>query len=257
MPRVARVVVPDLPHHATQRGNNRHDVFFTDDDRRFYLDVLGRTAHAHRVSILAFCLMSNHVHLILVPPDADALDRVMGQSHWRHAQAINRLHGRSGHLWQGRYFSCPLDDEHLVAAMRYVERNPVRARMVPRAEEYPWSSAKLHCGDGPGVAPGLVDATTWSRRYPPETWRRLLRDPDDEALLDRIRGATRTGRPLATDSMLSKLEAKLNRRLRAMPCGRPRKQERGPGDSREVRVGGDRPLATGDGGTGCSLGKSV
>lgn len=250
MPRVARVVVPDLPHHATQRGNNRHDVFFTDDDRRFYLDVLDRTARSNRVAVLAFCLMTNHVHLIVVPPDAEALDRVMGQAHWRHAQTINRLHGRSGHLWQGRYFSCPLDDEHLLAAVRYVERNPVRARMVRVAEEYAWSSAKLHCGDGPGVAPGLVDATTWSRRYPPETWRRMLRDPDDEALLDRIRGATRTGRPLATDTMLSKLEARMNRRLRAMPRGRPRKEAPVHGDRREGDVDRDRTVPTGEGGAG-------
>lgn len=224
MPRIARVVVPGLAHHVTQRGNNRHDVFFTDDDRRLYLDVLGDTARSNGVTILALCLMTNHVHLIVFPPDANALDRVMGQSHWRHAQTINRLHGRSGHLWQGRYFSCPLDDEHLLAAMRYVERNPVRARMVRLAEEYAWSSARSHCGERCGLTPGLIDTATWSRRYPPETWRRMLRDPDDDALVQRLRGATRTGRPLATDAVLSKLEARLNRRLRALPRGRPRKQ---------------------------------
>lgn len=240
MPRIARVVVPGLAHHVTQRGNNRQDVFFTDDDRRLYLDVLGQTARSHDVTVLALCLMINHVHLIVVPPDAEALERVMGQAHWKYAQTINRLHGRNGHLWQGRYFSCPLDDQHLLAAMRYVERNPVRARIVRRAEKYPWSSAKSHCGEPCLLPPGLLDPSAWSRRHPPETWRRMLQDPDDEQIADQLRGATRTGRPLATDSVLSKLEASLNRRLRALPRGRPRKQElddAGVNEDREVNVG--------------------
>jgi len=130
MPRVARVVIPNLAHHLTQRGNNRQAVFFTDDDRRFYLDLLGDMARAEGVEIVAWCLMTNHGHLIAVPAEPAALERAVGQTHWRYAQAINRLHVRSGHLWQGRFFSCPLDDEHLVAAVRYVERNPVRGRWL-------------------------------------------------------------------------------------------------------------------------------
>lgn len=224
MPRIARVVVPGLAHHVTQWGNNRQDVFLADDDRRFYLRTLGEQARLHGVDIVAYCLMTNHVHLVVVPGDAAGLELAVGRTHWRFTQAINRIHGRSGHLWQGRFFSCPLDDEHALAAVRYVERNPVRARIVRLAERYPWSTAAAHCGvarprsDAPAIA-----ATAWLRRYPPAKWQRMLREPDDEAIVERLRAATRTGRPAATDSILSKLETKLNRRLRALPRGRPPK----------------------------------
>jgi putative transposase len=224
MPRIARVVVPGLAHHVTQRGNNHEDVFFTDDDRRFYLRTLDEQARLHGVDIVAYCLMTNHVHLVVVPRDAAGLELAVGRTHWRYTQAINRLHGRSGHLWQGRFFSCPLDDEHALAAVRYVERNPVRARIVRLAERYPWSTAAVHCGVAkPRSDAPAIEATAWLRRYPPATWQRMLREPDDEAIVERRRAATRTGRPAAADSILSKLETKLNRRLRALPQGRPPK----------------------------------
>ncbi|MGB7161246.1 MAG: transposase, partial [Tepidisphaeraceae bacterium] len=153
MPRVARVVVPGVPHHVTQRGNNRQDVFFVDDDRLAYLRILAQQCRKHGVAILGYCLMGNHVHLVVIPATADALAKAIGRTHWLYAQYVNRSHGRSGHLWQNRFYSCALDDEHTVFAMRYVEWNPVRARICRAARRYRWSSAAAHClgRDGQGL----------------------------------------------------------------------------------------------------------
>ena len=147
MPRLARIVIPGLPHHVTQRGNNRQDVFFVDDDRHAYLEFLKRFCREHGVTVQGYCLMTNHVHLIITPPTEDAFARAIGVTHHRFTQYINALHGRSGHLWQNRFHSCPMDEAHLVNALRYVERNPVRAKMVRRAWRRPWSSALAHVND--------------------------------------------------------------------------------------------------------------
>jgi putative transposase len=115
MPRSARIVIPDVPHHVTQRGNNGQDVFFTDDDRRTYLATLRDRCEAADVRVLGYCLMTNHVHLIVVPSHEDGLAEAIGRTHFVHTQYVNRLHGRSGHLWQGRFYSCPLDGRQELA----------------------------------------------------------------------------------------------------------------------------------------------
>ena len=222
MPRAARLVLPGLPHHVTQRGNNRQDVFFTDDDRELYLRLLAEQTQLHRVRLVAWCLMTNHVHLVLVPTDPAGLESAVGRTHWRYSQTINRLHGRSGHLWQGRFFSSPMDEAHAYAAVRHLERNPVRARIVRHAERSPWSSAEAHCTGHDRR--GLVDAARWARRHPPEAWRAILRRPDDDAIVEALRKAARNGRPLASDSFLARLETAVGRRLRPLPRGRPRKR---------------------------------
>ena len=152
MPRVARIVVPGVPHHVTQRGNNRQEVFFVDDDRGFYLDLLGRQAQRFGLDVLGYCLMSNHVHLIAVPQREDSLAKAIGRTHFLYTQYLHRLHGRSGHLWQNRFYSCALDEAHCWAALCYTERNPVRARMVRKAWRYRWSSAAVHCGSTDSLA---------------------------------------------------------------------------------------------------------
>ena len=146
MPRIAGVIFPGVPHHVTQRGNRKGQVFFNDEDRWAYLDLLRDYAERHTLEVLAYCLMTNHVHLVVLPRTADALPQALKPLHMRHAQRINRVHGWNGHLWQGRYFSSPLDEDYVWAAIRYVELNPVRSRMTERAENYPWSSAAAHCG---------------------------------------------------------------------------------------------------------------
>ena len=145
MSRVARVVVPGFPHHVTQRGNRGADVFEVDDDRRAYLRFLKQYADRHGLAVWAYCLMTNHIHLVVVPEREDSLGPALRDAHTVYALYFNTRTELSGHVWQGRFHSCPMDESHLWAAVRYVERNPVRAGLAERAEKYPWSSAAAHC----------------------------------------------------------------------------------------------------------------
>ena len=224
MPRVARIVIPGLAHHITQRGNNRQEVFFVDDDRRVYLELLREESERHGLGVLGCCLMDNHVHVIGVPAREESLAKGIGRTHWRYTQYVNRFHGRIGHLWQNRFYSCALDEAHTEAAMRYVELNPVRAGLVRRAWRYEWSSAGAHVGQGDAWGlPGLV---AWGRTWPADRWRRMLLSPEDEIVVADLRRSTMRGRPLAGDSLLAKIERRLGRRLRPLPVGRPRKTRR-------------------------------
>ncbi|MCB9850109.1 MAG: transposase [Phycisphaerales bacterium] len=221
MPRTARIVVPDMPYHVTQRGNNRQDVFFTPEDRHRYLDALRENADRFDLRVLGYCLMTNHVHLVVIPRTADALAKAIGRTHWRYSQYVNRMHGRTGHLWQNRFFSCLLDEHHCWEALRYVERNPVRARMVRLPWRYEWSSAAAHIGEKDTAE--LLDLDTWRRNWKPKAWQKALRERDDEAMVEAVRMQTRTGRPLASDRLIARLEARIGRRLRPLPVGRPKK----------------------------------
>lgn len=234
MPRVARIVIPGCAHHLTQRGNNRQDVFFTDDDRRLYLRLLAEECAAHGLSVRAYCLMTNHVHVIAVPKTEQSLAKGFGRANFRYAQAINRLHGRCGHLWQSRFYSCPLGEGHYWPAFRYVERNPVRAKLVRVAWRYAWSSAAAHCGKGADES-GLLDLAWWAERSRGLDWPAALRRRQDEKELAGIRLGTHRGRPLGSDSFLSKMESLLGRRLRPLPVGRPKKtrQEKGTTKTRK------------------------
>lgn len=212
-----------MPHHVTQRGNNRQDVFFVDDDRRAYLRILRLQAEAHGLDVVGYCLMTNHVHVVAVPATEEALAKALGQTHLRYARYINRLHGRSGHLWQNRFYSCALDEPHLWAAVRYVERNPVRAGMVRAAWQYRWSSASAHVGGSDGS--DLLNMQAWAAQWDARRWKQELGRPDEAAALTGLRQSTHTGRPLGSDRFLSKLEAALGRRLRPLPVGRPPKRQ--------------------------------
>jgi putative transposase len=144
MPRLARAIAVGFPHHITQRGTNREAVFFTNTDRAVYLDLLRTSARRASLRILAYCLMPNHVHIVAVPDQPDALAVALRRAHGRYANYLNARRGRTGHLWQNRFYSCALDRDHLAVALRYVERNPVRASFVENAEQYAWSSAAAH-----------------------------------------------------------------------------------------------------------------
>ena len=213
-----------LPHHVTQRGNNRQDVFFVDDDRRAYLELLRRATERFGAAVWGWCLMPNHVHLVVVPESEESLAKAIGRTHFHYTQYINRMHGRSGHLWQARFYSCPMDELHAMVAIRYLERNPVRAKLAPRAWEYEWSSAGAHVADEDDRR--LLDLAAWRERMSPEVWRTELQHGDEEPGLCAVRLKTQTGRPLTTDRFLAKLESRLGRRLRPLPVGRPRKQKK-------------------------------
>lgn len=130
MARLARVVAADVPHHVTQRGNARQYLLVCDADRRVYLNLLREDMESCKVSLIGYCLMSNHVHLLVVPMEVEGLARTLKRTHGRYASYWNAVHNSSGHVWQGRYYSCPLDETHLWEALRYTELNPVRAGMA-------------------------------------------------------------------------------------------------------------------------------
>jgi len=225
MSRVARIVAPGFPHHVTQRGNRRADVFEVDADYRAYLGFLRQYAEKRGLSIWAYCLMTNHIHLVAVPAREESLGAALRDAHTVYAMYFNSRTALPGHVWQGRFFSCPLDERHLWAAVRYIERNPVRAGLVARAEAYAWSSAPAHCGF---KTDGLL-----SDEFPPkgviEDWSAWLQEgqKDDEAE-ERIRRQTRTGRPCGSSTFLDHLENLLQRTVRPKKGGRPRKKDRTP-----------------------------
>jgi putative transposase len=211
--------VPGLAHHVTQRGNNRQDVFLSDADRAAYLDVLKHQSTKCRLAVLGYCLMTNHVHLVVVPQEETSLARAIGRTHFTYSQRFNTDHGRSGHLWQGRFYSCAMESGREPAALRYAENNPVRAGLVGEARLYRWSSAAAHTG---GTDPfGVLDLMSWQRLCDGLDWRGFLaeRAPDDEC--SNLRRQTMTGRPLGSDRFLDATARKLSRDLKAKPVGRP------------------------------------
>jgi putative transposase len=210
---MARVVLPGVWHHVTHRGNHHQDVFLDDTDRRQYLHLLGRHCAKHGVSLTGYCLMGNHVHLLAIPSRETSLAQALGRAHNDYARWFHLRRGETGHLWQNRYFSCPLDKPHQWEALRYIELNPVRAGLVAAPELWPWSSARAHLGRGdPGA---VVDMVEWRAVWSPDTWEIALAEGvTNAALVERIRQATRTGRPLGTDRFVKEAETFSGRRLR-------------------------------------------
>jgi putative transposase len=214
---MARVVVPGVPHHITQRGNRRANVFFVRSDYRRYLRLLGDYSTEGGLDILAYCLMPNHVHLVAVPSEAGSLAAVLKPVHLRYAQHVNRSQDCSGRVWQGRFYSCPLDTEHAAAAIRYVECNPVRAGLEPRAVNYEWSSAAPHAG----LRRDRLLAADIEKWVSVGDWSDWLAEAEPEDLVCQLRLNTRTGRPLGEEGFVHRLETESGRRLHALPRGRP------------------------------------
>ena len=213
MARIARVVVPDMPHHVTQRGNRRQEVFFNESDYLAYLSLLQAWFGRYGVRVLAYCLMPNHVHLIVVPPSEDALSRAVGEAHRRYTRRVNFREGWRGHLWQGRFASFVMDEPYLLAAARYVERNPVKARLARRAEDWPWSSAAAHVD---GRRKDVLAEGAWLGERTAGwvcTWRDYLADGDDEDLAKSLRRHENTGRPLGEGAFVRKIGHLLGRDL--------------------------------------------
>ena len=224
MPRIARAVAVDCGHHITQRGNNRQDIFFVDDDWLVYLELLSRQCNKYALDIVAYCLMTNHIHLVVIPRRKDSLANAIGRTAFRYTQYINRMHKRSGHLWQGRFYSCALDERGLFLATKYVELNPIRARICRAPWRYKWSSAAVHID--PTAKSDRLNLEKWYDMISAKQWRKELKDGLDETTIEKIRLSTHTGRPLGTDSFISKVEKLLGRRVRPLPIGRPQKRKR-------------------------------
>lgn len=221
MARQPRIVLPGVAHHVTQRGNDRQDVFFCERDRAVYLQYLRESAQLEGLSLSAYCLMTNHVHLVVTPEREESLARGLARTHLMYTQYLFRSAGRSGHLWQNRFFSCPLDEAHEHNASAYVELNPVRAGLTQAPWEYPWSSAAAHCGLG-GDASGMLDLGKWFDAYSTQDWRETLAAIGESAeMLDRIRLHTRSGAPLGNDGFLDHIEKLVERTVRLRKPGRP------------------------------------
>ncbi len=218
MARIARVVVPHIPHHVTQRGVRRNDVFFCDDDYRLYLSLLSASCKKNNTEVWAYCLMTNHVHLIMIPSSEDGLRASLGETHRRYTLHINQQEQCRGHLWQERFHSFPMDEKYLLAAVRYVELNPVHANMVKQPEDYPWSSAKAHLA---GKDDTLVKVQPMLERV--TDWRAFLDSDLDDATLGEMRKHTQTGRPLGDENFLDALELQTSRVLRPQKRGRKKK----------------------------------
>jgi putative transposase len=222
MPRFARVVVRQCPHHVTQRGNARRDIFFTDADRRVYLGLLQQYALLRGVEVLGYCLMTNHVHLVLIPSAETALAKLMREVNMRYSQYRNAIERTNGHLWQSRYYSCAVDPARLAAVMRYVELNPVRAGIVIQAEAYNWSSARAHAtAERTRQDTDLLALIDWDHCWTAREWAAILQSDSDGAA--EIRESTYGGRPLGSAEFVAALERYLERKLTAGKPGRPRK----------------------------------
>jgi putative transposase len=208
MPRTARIVFPNFPHHVIQRGNRNQCVFFEEEDKKLYLEILGFHCRQENVKIWCYCLMDNHVHLVAVPEDGVSLRRAIAETHKKYTWMINARNKWRGHLWQGRFISYPMDETYLYRCMKYIERNPVRAGIVNQAEDYKWSSARAHVF-------GIKDSVL--SPMPPafqiEDWKAYLNGPECDHDLKALRESNRSGRPLGNEPFLRRLESELGIKL--------------------------------------------
>ena len=215
MARLARLVIPGLPYHVTQRGNRRGTTFFEEDDFLAYRELLKDAARASGASIWAYCLMPNHVHLIVVPSDIDGLRATFANAHRRYARRINTRYRWSGHLWQGRFGAVVMDEAHLAHAARYVALNPVRARLCDRAQDWPWSSARAHLS---GEDDELVEVAPLLERL--GDFAAFLGAEEDQQATRALRMAETTGRPLGDAAWVELLEQQTGRILAPQKRGR-------------------------------------
>ena len=220
MPRNARCVFPDLNYHVTQRGTDRKAVFFSAGDYRTYLSLAAENVADCQVRIYAWCLMPNHVHWVLQAGQTNSLARFFRRVHGRYAQYLNARRQRIGHLWQNRFFSCPLGPCHLWRAVRYVEQNPVRANLVATPAEYAWSSAEAH-RDGPGTERGaLLDWEFWASAGGAKGWSEITAGPEDIKSVQHLQTCTYSGRPYGPEPFIKEMESIFGREWR--PVGRPK-----------------------------------
>ena len=210
MARLARVVIPGVPHHVTQRGNGRARTFFSANDYELYLALLARHCAAAGVGIWAWVLMPNHVHLILTPRDADGLRRALSKVHRAYAGHVHARRKRTGHFWQGRFGCVAMDEAHLGAALRYVTLNPVRAKLVKRATDWRWSS--VHAQLGKPETPPVTDTAPVRARYP--DFAALIDLGEDEDMSEALRRSETIGRPLGDPRFLARLERFTGRSLK-------------------------------------------
>ncbi len=214
-----RAVLVDAPHHLTQRGIDRRQVFFCDADYSIYLGLIRSCAERFGVNLLGYCLMPNHVHWVIVPRDPDSLARAFGDAHGRYAAYANAKLARSGHFWQNRFFSCSLDTSHFWTALRYVERNPVRGLLADHAGTFRWSSAAAHLGVI--SPPEWLESEPMRSTFTPEQWAVYLASETLGEAETEVRKNTYSGRPAGSANFVEWAESSLGRRLTPQKGGRP------------------------------------
>jgi len=221
MPRIARIIAPGYPHHVTQRGNNRAQVFFDNEDRQTYVGLLAKYAQKHSLQIWAWCLMDNHVPLLVVPENETSLAHGIGLTNMVYTQYLNRKLRQSGRIWQNRFFSCVVENnEYLWSVARYIERNPLKVGLAVRVEDYRWSSAKAHLS---GAKDDLLTQPDWLDASARVDYAYFI-SVEDEEQNNAIRKATGTGRLFGSEGFIDNLEYELNRQIRTRKAGRPRKK---------------------------------
>lgn len=219
MARMARIVIPNIPHHITQRGNRSQKVFFSNKDKEYYLKLLHKHAQEEGLSFWAYCLMDNHIHLIAVPEREDSLAKGIGDADKYYTRMVNFRENWRGYLWQGRFSSFPLDEKYLYAAIRYIERNPVKAGIVGRAEDYEFSSAKAHVYKKKDLM--LADNFVIEEI---KDWKAFLAEGDKEQDIKLFKKHARVGRPLGHEGFIEKLEKITGRILKPQKPGRKKKK---------------------------------
>ena len=229
MSRIGRIIAPGYPHHVTQRGNRRAPVFFEPGDYALYRDLLSERCRKASVEVWAYCLMPNHVHLVLVPRSPDGLARALGETHRRYTGFINARARWTGHLFQGRFASVVMDEQHLLAAARYLAFNPVRARLATRPQDWEWSSVRAHLA---GRDDALVQVAPLLALIP--RFADLLDGEPDAEAFARLREAESTGRPLGSDEFITGLEQRLRRRLRRQKPGPKRREQADESEQSEL-----------------------
>lgn len=218
MPKLRRLVVPGYPHHITQRGVRRQTTFFDERDYQTYLRIAEDQLGKSTLEILCYCLMPNHIHAIVIPGNEKSLAAFFGSLHKYYAQMTNRKYEWTGHLWQARFFSVPMDRQHTLTAMRYVELNPLRSKLVRRPQDWPWSSARGNLGlvDDPLIPdrPALDIASPWAD---------YLATNENPEELKQLRRQTGTGRPSGNRAFLDRIEMLTGRNMRKRRPGRHKK----------------------------------
>jgi putative transposase len=215
MAKFRRLVVPGYPHHVTQRGVRGQTTFFDRRDYRRYVRLAAGLLPSSSLEILTYCLMPNHIHAVVVPKEASGLATFFGPLHKAYAQHTNLRYEWEGHLWQARYFSVPMNAEHTLTAMRYVELNPLRSGLEKSPQDWPWSSTRgnLRLVDDPLIphrpALGIVP-----------DWAAYLSVPEKDNALKQLRQRTNTGRPAGDESFILRIESLTGRQVQKRPAGR-------------------------------------
>jgi putative transposase len=222
MPRLARIVVEGYPHHVTQRGNNKQNTFLENEDYRIYLELFENYRAKHNLGVIAYCPMPNHVHISVLPESTDLLAKTFRSCHMRYAQYFNKKYKRVGHLWQSRFYSCPMEEIHLYSTMKYIENNPVRAKLVKKAGDWKWSSARAHLGLGKSIISLLnvdrfLDIADWSEYL-------YLDNKNMGGEIDALKKCTYSGKPMGRDDFIENLAKRFGNRVRWLPAGRPSKK---------------------------------